>query len=300
MHLITTYYEAFQLMVLSSTLLGNKKDKLWCQDSDRIISIIGSAYAMSEDLIIQAQSLIKDKLFEIELVADTDYNFFNNDNLHDNVDESILYDLKSKTITYLQNYFSPKHQYWLDYRHYNTYHPSIHFYNMLQASKSGNVIACRQLGILYALGIGVNQDLKHAILKFSQSAYWGDLPSIYLLTKAYQMDQQDQNHTIHLEVVHLAEKYLNTGVTLLPDEEVASNEAKMIYIYLASIYQDVVAHRLEEQIDYSFVEVILLPHLDYRKKMHYINHYQEGAWKDATNSTSSPESKFGFIKGSRL
>ena len=42
---------------------------------------------------------------------------------------------------------------------------------------------------------------------------------------------------------------------------------------------------------------MLLPKLDYYKKMAYINTYETQSWKDATNSSMNPDNKLGFKIG---
>jgi hypothetical protein len=297
MELITKHYEALHFMVISTTLLGNKIDASWIEDSKKIIQFINSSYGMDQTLCSYSEHIILTKLSEIALVADTDYNYFTNDNLHENIVESAFYDLKSKIITYLQDKFSPKTAWWLDYRHFNHYHPSIHFHYMKQASKTGNLIACRQLGLLYALGIGTSIDYENAVLRLTQSAFWGDYPSLVLLSEVYQKMGKMEEANIYKEVSNLAHLYLHSGVTIIPKNAAFSEKAKLIYIQISSIFQDIVRLHDPEVIDYSFVEVMMLHSIDYKQKMKYINHYKEGLWKDASNSTTSPEAKFGFIKG---
>ncbi len=291
---LINYYESFNQMVLATTLLGNNVDDNWKSDSLKIINFIGRAYSLDENTINKLQDIIINDITKLSLVDDANYNF----NLAD-LNNNYFYDVKAKTILFLQYFYNPKETFWLNYNSKNTYYPEIHFYNMHAASGLGHLNACRQVGILYALGIGVKQDYDEAILRFKQCAYWGDITSIYLLACIYKLMDDQKNYEIYKDLIILAVKYLNAGITVIKDEDV-SKEAKEIYSLISSIFQDVVKLHPEKYliINYSFIEVMLLDSVTINEKHTYINRYVHASWREASNHPRDFQARnLGFFKG---
>ena len=103
---------------------------------------------------------------------------------------------------------------------------------------------------------------------------------------------------IFTEVAVLADKYLHAGYTVVSseDKEKYSQKAIETYLLISSILQDVVYAQNKQNIDFSFVEAILSPELDYFKRMYFVNNYERKEWRDVTNSAHNPANKIGFKK----
>ena len=188
---------------------------------------------------------------------------------------------------------------WFDYSHYKPYYPEMRFAQLNTVAAIGHPIANKVVGIMCFLGIGCEKNVDSAILRMKQCALWGDTACIFLLREMYDESGDKENAKVFSELESLTD-YIKEGRTLIPDEESGKldGKTKEFFAYISSIKQDVVLNEQRYFIDYSFVEVVLLPKLDYYKKMGYINFYRDQKWKDVTNSSLNPEStKFGFKIG---
>ncbi len=272
-------YEAFKEMVISTTLLGNKVDDNWKKDSLEILNFIGSAYNLNKEDLLDFEDIIINKLSKLFLISDAKYN------LNVDINSSYYYDTKSSMIIFLQSFYSPLENYWLDYNYLNTYFPEIHFYNMNEASKFGHLIASKQIGLLYALGIGVEKNYRKAIHKFMQCAFWGDIPSVYMLAHIYKLLDDEINYSVYKDLIVLVEKYLNAGITEVNEPNINKKSIEMFSL-ISSIFQDVVKPDSNKHlvIDYSFTEVMLLESVSLKNKHYYINNYTKANWRDASNN----------------
>ena len=148
------------------------------------------------------------------------------------------------------------------------------------------------------IGLGSSKDEELAILSFKQCAIWGDMFSVNMLKHIYRSKDVKQ-YEIYKDLATL-DKYLDNGVTVLPDKVASAikSEAKELYAFISSIKQDVILPLGKNRIDYSFVEVILLKDLSYRQKMYYINNYANpnvtNEWKDITNASAGKDAQIGF------
>ncbi len=294
MEKLINHYEVFNQMVLSTTLLGNNVEENWKIHSANIISFLGEAYNLPAHLIYHAQEIIINDISSLFLVSDANYIF--NTNTKSN---TFIYETKAKTILFLQAFYSEQKPYFLNYTHRNNFYPEIHFRNINEASRYGHFIACRQLGILYALGIGVEKNYDKALLKLKQSAYWGDITSIYLITYIYKLLDDSVNYNIYLDLIKLMNNYFKDGITIVTDKSY-NKKAVEIFTLIASIFQDVVKLHKNKHliIDYSFVEVMLLDRVSINEKHRYINDYVYAKWRDASNNPNKfkTTNNFGFLK----
>lgn len=293
---IFSNYDAFKLMVLTTSILGNMSDSKWEEDSKTIVSFIAKSYGLKDEIIKDYIHIITKEIVNLSLINDAQYNFFNSSKIDD--DNVFAYDMKARTLILLQSFYNERTTNWLDYSHHNRYHPLVRFKELNEASRYGNLIACRQVGIQYALGIGVTQNLDQAILRLTQCAFWGDIESMYLLRQTYLMKNDQENYSICNEVISLADKYLISGVTLIKNENV-SRRAIRIYALISSLFQDVIKPQqdMHQHIDYSFIEVLLLESIPYEEKLLFINNYASGQWRNITNNPREfKNSLFGFVK----
>ncbi|MEG2451022.1 MAG: hypothetical protein RSB09_04735, partial [Clostridia bacterium] len=91
-------------------------------------------------------------------------------------------------------------------------------------------------------------------------------------------------------------KYLFAGYTVIPEKAKAlySEKARIYYVYISSIFQDIVHTQKVVDINFSFIEAITSDKIDYFKRMSFINNYSDQQWKEITNSSQSPTKKLGF------
>ena len=293
-------YEAFYNMVLCTTILSNSKTEAVLKDSKSIIELIGRAYRLDESLIEDCRSTILDSLITLGLTTDQMAIYSSREFGNEYTDMDTLFDIKGDVLTKLQsigeNKKSDANPTWFDYSHYKTYQANVRFSKINATAASGNLIAVRQVGIMKALGIGCEKDVDNAIKRLVQCVFWGDVPSMYLLSYIYKTIGNNEKSDLFYSLADLCNKYLSMGYTVLPDDvaKLYSDEVKTYYIYISSIKQDIIYALDVKDIDYSFLEVITSNNVDYSKKMNYINNYKENKWKDVTNSAFANTKKVGF------
>lgn len=294
---IVEHYNAFKMMVYATTMLGNIASDTWSKDSQSLIRFIGLAYHLHEHIISRSNEVITQKLTEIQTLADANLMMLPPTG-EDQIDTEVLYTIKSQALRVLQEQRKYDEANWFDYQFYNMYHPVLHFSHMHEASRTGHLLACRHVGLLHALGIGCEQSLDKAILRFKQAAYWGDIPAMYFLSYCYKLKQQNELSVIYQEVIKASESLLNAGITVLSDEmkSTMSTSAQTEYIFISSIFQDIVRinHNALNFIDYSFLEIIFMDHIDYYRKMKFINNYTHYEWREISNSSNQPVHHIGF------
>lgn len=294
---IFEHYNAFKLMVYATTMLGNTVSETWNRDSQKLVKFIGLAYQFDDSDIMRSLDIIREKLTEVQTIADANLMKLPPKG-EDNLDMEVLYTIKSQTLRILQEQRKYDEAHWLDYQFYHVYHPILHFSSIHEASRTGHLIACRHVGLLHALGIGCEQSLDKAILRFKQAAYWGDLASMYLLSYCYQLKQNNELSKVYQEVISASKSCLYEGITVLSEDmkNRLSHAAQTEYIYISSIFQDIV--RVNQNalnlIDYSFLEVIFMDSIDYYKKMKFINNYTQYEWREISNSSHQPIHHIGF------
>lgn len=285
-------YEVFYNMVLSSTLMSNSYSEEFITDSRKITDFIGKAFEKDDDFIKNATDIIHNQLNTLALITDQQA-IYSSRNFGDTYSDSdSLFDIKGDVLAKLNNLGKvlPSFATWYDYTHYNTYQADIRYYKIKETSSSGELLTTRQAGILNALGIGCEVNYTASIRRLSQSAFWGDIPSMYYLAYVYGLAGNEKNSKIFYEVAHLASQYLNDGYTVLPDESKKANsvEACEWYAIISSIKRDIVCNIESSNhnsfIDFSFIEVITLENLTYSDRMRYTNAYFQKEWKTVTNA----------------
>lgn len=292
-------YDAFSLMIFSTTMMSNTRSKNFNSDAKRIISFIGKAYGFSDAFIGLCHDLILGELSEMALYGDRSA-FYSNGKIEGTDDDlDKLFYIKSEIISKLQreeNNNPSLYNDLLDLNHYHVYQPNILYSKIKTASVSGDIIVVRQMGILNAMGIGCEVDYKKAIVRLRQCAFWGDIPSMYLLSYVYKLSGDEEKSKKYNELASLSDKYLLYGYTVLPAEETKeySQEAKEYFAFVSTILQDIVINLNKPRIDFAFLEVVFSNDLDYYKKMYYINKYNSSEWREITQPSINPNKKFGF------
>lgn len=298
---VLSNYDAFYNMVLLTTILSNVADSSFDEDASKIIRFIGNAYELNEDVIDMCIKTITEDLVSISVIGDV--NAYVTSQNYDTVNNELnsLYSIKCDVVSVINNIKAPSlpdfNPSWFDYAYYKPYCPEIRFSQLERTATSGDVIVNKAVAIMLALGIGTKKDINSAVLRLKQCALWCDMFSINILK--YLLKNENNPKAKTYEELSRLEKYFNEGRTLLPKEEEKnySLEARQLFACISSIKQDIILLENIRNIDYSFVEVILLDSVDYYKKLYYINNYKSQQWKEVTNSSVNPSSKIGFKVG---
>ncbi|MBQ3572000.1 MAG: hypothetical protein IJA15_04140 [Clostridia bacterium] len=293
-------YEAFYTMLTSTMVTSNRPSGTFNEDCNAMIDFIGSAYALSEEAIKSCKECIYVSLAPISLVVDKKAIFSNRQYTEYLSDVDVLNDIKCSVISFLERLSKSNapsiNPDWFDYNHYFSYNARVRYEELKVAASGGNVVINRHIGLLLALGIGVERDLEESATRLKRCVLWGDIPSIKLLAKVYELQGKKEIASTVKEIAQLAEKYLHAGYTVIPEEIASkySQQAVNYYSIISSVLQDVVYAFNKQNIDFSFVEAISSEGLDYYKRMYYVNNYQRTEWKDVTNSAYNPAKKIGF------
>ena len=291
-------YEVFYNMIMSTTLLSNSHNEVYAHDAGKIIDFYAEAYGLNNDLAKNMKQVILFDLINFGLNSDKEVEkqnraFDRNYDINDKINEvkcNVLDEIEvlCKRYEYFQkiNYF--------DYSFYHIYDPRVRYYELNASAKLGVVSIVRLLGIMNVLGIGCDKDYDKAIIRFTQCAYWGDIPSMYLLKHIYfKTGKKKEMKTIE-DLIILSKKYLNMGITVLPEKLDECKEAQELYVYISSILQDVVINLNKVDIVFSFVEAMLLDNLSYEDKLDLINNYTAEKWKALTNAINITNNRVGF------
>ena len=289
-------------MVLLTTLLSNVTDEKFDEDAKKIIDVIGQAYELSEDIVIECKRLITEELVVIPRNKDRqkfiDKQGVSSGNNYLNSLLSIKCDVIYAIRELNSRIGSSLDGDWFDYNHYHAYDPQLSYSQIRKAAVTGDLIVNKMIALMHYIGLGTKKDEPLAVTSFKQCMIWGDMFSVNMLKNIYR-NKNPKKYEVYKDLSTL-DKYLDNGVTVLPDEvaNAINPKAKEIYAYIASIKQDIILPLNRNRIDFSFVEVILLDSIPYRKKMNYINNYSNpnltNEWKDITNASAGKEAQIGF------
>ena len=294
--------EITKQIILYTTLLSNNSSDDWDNDSKKIIDFICDAY--NDDNREKYYELISYEISNLSLNNEFDL-LFNSRKYNDNFNElEIFYSIKGKCLLTI-NQISEKIKEFgsglfseFDYRRIIPYNSKERAESIFEASKYGAVELSVMSGLLYAMGIGVNQNLKMARLRFLQAAYWGYFPAFKYAAYVSDILGDKPKKALYTEIYSACDKFLSEGITIIPSDyaSIYSEETHKQFSLIASIYFDVIILYNIHNINFSFIEVILLDDIKYADKMEYINKYVENNWKEVTNGAKGIKSlkKFGF------
>ena len=294
--------EIAKQIILYTTLLSNNSSNDWDNDSKKIIDFISEAY---DDNHKEAYyKLVSYDISNLSLNNEFDL-LFNSRKSNDNFDElEIFYSIKGKCILTINQIAEKIKEYGsglfseFDYKRIIPYNSIERAESIFEASKYGAVELSVMSGILYATGIGTNKNLKMARLRFLQAAYWGYFPAFKYASYVSDILDDKSKYTLYLELYTACNMFLSEGITIIPSDYAIdySEETHKQFSLIASIYFDVIILYNIHNINFSFIEVILLDDIKYADKMEYINKYVENNWKEVTNGSKSIKSlkKFGF------
>ncbi len=297
-------YDIFYNMVLSTTIMSNSNTPEFVEDATKVIHFIGSAYKLDSALVDTYQQFILCDLTSLSLVTEQQMIYINRKLGDEYRSTDALFDIKGDVLAMLndlsensiQHHLFNTNKSWFDYTHYKSYQAQVRYSKINKASAYGNITATRQAGIHKALGIGCEQNINEALLRFTQCVFWGDIPSMHYLAYAHTIAGNTTEATEAYQLAELASKYLLSGITVLPEDAKTqySVNACNNYNCISSIKQDIIAAHNVPNINFSFVEAITSPSVDYSTRMSYINNYNKNGWKNLTNPATSTTSKLGF------
>ena len=289
-------YEALHSMIYGCAVMTNTYTPDAVEDCKAIIEFIGKAYGVSDEYIRDASAIILDDLSAASTVQDFAAFDATKSYNSDYTDLDRYVEVKSDIVSDLEN--MRKHTYlenpgWVSYAHYCVYDSNLRYAKLAQHSVTGDPVSTRQVGILLALGIGCAKDLAVAERKLLQCALWGDVSAARMLAYVSSLSGNEPRAKYLDEYAKLVSVYLDDGITVLPEEVKAqhSDEACVLYVYTSSIKYDVVYSLNNPKIDFSFLEVIMSPEIDYAEKMGYIDEYDRKRWKKCTNKVTESQKK---------
>ena len=285
-------YRAFYNMLIVTTLLGNNSSEEYDADAGKIIEFIGKAFLLKDDVIAYCKTMILDELVAISTKEDISA-FINSHSFDSELEEiDSLLTMKCDAISVAESLVEVKNVNlnpdWFNYSHYKPYYPLVRYKQIALAASTGNPIANQAIAIMSYLGIGVikNKETEQsAIYRFKQCLMWGDISSFYFLRYIYELRGEEEAN-LYNDLIKLI-PYLEEGRTVLPEDKQKeiSEGALELFNIVSSIKQDIVINLQKLYIDYSFVEVIILPTVQYLSKLGYINNYANQEWKEVTNSS---------------
>lgn len=296
------YLATFDILLIT-TMLSNDFNEELENDSKRIIDFIGEAFNLDEKAVKDLKKIVTDDLTILATTQDAEAFLSNRGYLEYPEISDLLY-MKAEVIMKLDNIFNiydkaQFNQHYFDYDYLRPYFADIRYRELESSSIKGNVVINRTVALLLALGVGCKKNIKSAIYRFKQCAYWGDVASLSYLSYLYKLEKDEKNAKLYGDLASLGH-YLLEGRTMIPEKDKYDEEVNKQYELISSIKQDIVLTYNESDINYSFLEAILMEGVDYFTKMQLVNNYREQTWKELTNSSYDPSKRLGFkVKGGK-
>lgn len=299
-------YYAFYDVVLACSLLSNDGSDAYRRDAAELVSFYGQAHGFDADTIKAWTECVCSDLAAVSLLDEREAMYSRRAISRRYKELDLLYDVKSDVISEISGKYARAqtntmfvNPMWFDYTHVVLYHPAVRYRQLLAASSSGWCVAAREVGMMLALGIGVARDYEAAKRKFLQCIYWCDAPSCLMLAYLCRLTGDEAGAKLYGDLAQLLMRYLKDGVTVVPEAVRADYDAKAVvkYAQISSIYRDVCCKYNREDIDYSFVEVMMDDCIDDNRKMNYINNYNRNTWVEATNPSVGAPAHIGFAGG---
>lgn len=288
-------FDAFYTMLVSTLVMSNENSAVFANDANKIIDFIGRAYDFDEEKLEKCKQLIDD-MSELSLKCEA-LAFYGRQKSQSQMNDSDFFlSIKCEALCEMDRLVQNKNilPEWFDYSHYQSYAPQKRFYIMQTVGSTGEMITARQTAILLALGIGHKVDFEEAEYRLLQCTYWGDIPSAHLLKEVYRLQNKTKEYDGACEIVDLLERYLTSGRINLNSQIKArySVEAVETYSCISAIKNEVINSMQIQNIDYSFVEVLMNDDLPFERKMNFINFYSNFEWK--MNRFDAVRAKVGF------
>ncbi len=287
------HYEAFYLMTLSSAFLSSADFGDFRNDAKKVINFIRKAYGLDQKTADDFSALILGDMMKIGLASD--YHALSSfDNLGKSDRENLIfYEIKGNVIEAVhrsnrRGYFHSNPRLNQDMKASMKYESFHHFYdavvrfeNIKLQAAYGDVPSTRELGLMYALGIGTKPDYEKAKLHLQRCMMWGDVPSTVLIREILREEKDEKGVEWYGSLYRLEKKYLEDGYMNVPDDEDADIELRNTYLCIALIKQYLIVQNKMVEIDIAFLSALLRPELSLKTKLNYTSRYKENIWKNA-------------------
>lgn len=268
--------EVFYAMCLASTLVSTYNSKESDQDSRKIIAFLGEAFRIPRETVSIFETCILEEMMHIGLI--TDYHALSATDLLSEHDKEYieLYEIKGRVLEEIalseaKNYgvsdirvvnqirANMKYEYF-----HHPYNAKARFWQLARLSESGNVNVTRQVGMLYALGIGCDTDFQKAEETLLKCVLWGDKISAMLLKQLHcWMKKEDSEVDEYHHLINLLRCFI-------------------------------IAPKKDPLINHELANVLIGNQLSYKQKVELISNFNEKTWHCALLLDEGTERKIGF------
>lgn len=290
--MVRDHYEAFYMMTLSAAFLNSAALGEFEADAGKALAFIAEAYGLDGGILRAFSDLILGDMMKIGLISD--YHALSAlENLGDeDMEKLIFYEMKGRAIEEVNrsNRRSYCHanarlnQGLKEGMKYESFHHAydavVRFESLKMQAAFGDLGSTRQLAILYALGIGTEQDLEKAGMHLERCVMWGDVAATLLLKEVCSRKKDDAGCREFMELYQLEKKYLEDGIIRLPEDEAAAGAVRERYLRIALIRHYLVVQGKMEEIDIAFLHALSQPELSAKGKLRLISRYKDSQWKD--------------------
>lgn len=292
-------YEAFYLMTFSTAFLNSAALGNFWNDAEKIISFIGDSYGLDKETVDAFSRLILGDMMKIGLISD--YHALGSlENLSKNdIENLIFYEIKGNALEEVnrsnrRSYFYSNSRLSQDMKSSMKYESFHHAYDAFARFESiklqaayGDVNSSRELGIMYALGIGTKKDCEKAKLHLERCIMWGDIQSTALMKEILKKECDEKSAEKYRALYRLEKEYLEDGIINLPGTEKAEQEIKDVYLCIALIKQYLIVQEKLTEMDIAFLNAIMQPDMPLKVKLNYISRHKESLWKNAVCGETS-------------
>lgn len=286
---VKKHYDPFYLMTLSTALLNPVCIDDCQNDACKIINFIAQAYDIPSKIRDEFCNLILGDMQKIGLIGDytalaniemLDYNDYEN---------LFFYEIKGRAIeavnaSSLAPYPNAKSAIIKAYEKMNydmfhhIYDSMFRFKQIEKQANYGDVNSTRQIGIMYYLGIGCEQNSNNAILYLKRSMLWGDIASTALINQIYK-NEKDNRADDYKNLFDIETNYLPKGITIIPDYECATENVQNLFTLISMINQYLVTQSGIDKINIPFTNVINNRKISFDEKYALILMYENKSWK---------------------
>lgn len=294
-------YEAFHLMIRSTSMLATRNSKNFDRDAATLIDFIGASYGWRQELIDAAADLILGDMMRVALISDVRA-LASADMLDDfEKDNLILYEVKGAALEEVArsetfNCGQPIDKAvqglksgagFLAFHH--VYEPVVRYAQLSLRADCGEPLSTLQIALMRILGIGCDRSIAHAQQALERALLWGSKEACKVLRYLWE---QEGNHSMvsFLESVYT---YLGRSCELQdPLAEGAEDTKAAEYCILIAGVRSIV-HRCGE-IDVAFADLLNRDDIPFPRKLAWIAKYKESAWLRGYQPGREPL-KIGFL-----
>ncbi|MBQ7876520.1 MAG: hypothetical protein IJ316_04440 [Clostridia bacterium] len=299
-------YEAFYAMTLTATMVSTYNSDASDRDAAEMINYIGNAFDFSEAFMHSCRTHILGTMMSVGLICD--YHALSSiDMLSDEDKKNIdLYEIKGRALeevnriensvfVYSETRTGQQVRNNMKYEAFHhPYNANLRFRNLTKQAESGELICTRQLGLMYALGIGCGKNFEYAEKLFERCILWGDEISIKLLAYLCRLNEDETQEAMYNEVFDARTKDLVTSWFDHREVCISSEGAKQCYELISLVKKMIIAPKKLSLIDIAFTDVIAAKHISFESKKKYILRYGEGLWKQEYWDNEKMVNAIGF------